>query len=211
MAGGGSLGGGEKAKRGKQTRKKSKRMGFHLDMTPLVDITFLLLTFFMFTTTMATPQIMEMKLPPEVEADIQVKESELLNFFVESYEVVKKVNNEEKVIKESRILWYYYGNPLEEITVDKVKDIAVKHNLLPEIDDNNMITALKVDDNADYGLVVQILDELNLAEIDVITDLSKRDVPRERKFTIAKLGEADYTKIKDELPAPGKVYGGGEE
>ena len=33
---------------------KKKRMGFVIDMTPLVDITFLLLTFFMFTTKFKT-------------------------------------------------------------------------------------------------------------------------------------------------------------
>lgn len=43
-----------------------ERPGFHLDMTPLVDVAFLLLTFFMFATTMAQPQIMEMRLPEGV-------------------------------------------------------------------------------------------------------------------------------------------------
>ena len=63
MAGGGGGLTHERAKRGKHSkRKKKKRIGFHLDMTPLVDITFLLLTFFMFTTTMATPQVMEMSI-----------------------------------------------------------------------------------------------------------------------------------------------------
>ena len=57
MAGGGeSLGGGPKQKRGKSGKRKGKkRVGFRLDMTPLVDITFLLLTFFMLTTSMTTP------------------------------------------------------------------------------------------------------------------------------------------------------------
>ena len=54
-------------KRGKQSnRKKAVRVGFKVDMTPLVDITFLLLTFFLFTTTMMRPQIMEMRIPPEI-------------------------------------------------------------------------------------------------------------------------------------------------
>ena len=62
MAGGGeALGGGGKPKRGGGgKRKKKSRVGFRLDMTPLVDITFLLLTFFMLTTSMITPQKMEM-------------------------------------------------------------------------------------------------------------------------------------------------------
>jgi len=51
--GGGALTTGGKPKRGSSKRKTKKRVGFRIDMTPLVDITFLLLTFFMFTTTMA--------------------------------------------------------------------------------------------------------------------------------------------------------------
>ncbi|MBN1278296.1 MAG: biopolymer transporter ExbD, partial [Chlorobiaceae bacterium] len=35
----------------KKGRRQSKRLGFHLDMTPMVDVAFLLLTFFMLTTT----------------------------------------------------------------------------------------------------------------------------------------------------------------
>lgn len=40
---------------------KKKRVGFVLDMTPLVDITFLLLTFFMFTAKFKTETESEMK------------------------------------------------------------------------------------------------------------------------------------------------------
>lgn len=47
---------------GRRTRRRARR-GFSLDMTPLVDVAFLLLTFFMFATTMAQPQAMEMRLP----------------------------------------------------------------------------------------------------------------------------------------------------
>ena len=81
--GGGSLGPQPKAKRGKNSkRKKKKRVGFVLDMTPLVDIAFLLLTFFMFTTTMVTPQIMEMSVPPDVENQVEVKQSELFTILI---------------------------------------------------------------------------------------------------------------------------------
>ncbi|MFP4370145.1 MAG: ExbD/TolR family protein [Candidatus Kapaibacterium sp.] len=40
---------------------KKKRVGFVIDMTPLVDITFLLLTFFMFTTQFKTEAEAEQK------------------------------------------------------------------------------------------------------------------------------------------------------
>lgn len=82
MAGGGELGGGGRPKRGKHSKRKAKkRVGFRIDMTPLVDITFLLLTFFMFVTTLTTPQIMDMAVPPETE-DVEVAESKLFTIRV---------------------------------------------------------------------------------------------------------------------------------
>ena len=82
MAGGGELGGGGRPKRGKHSKRKTKkRVGFRIDMTPLVDITFLLLTFFMFVTTLTTPQIMDMAVPPETE-DVEVAESKLFTIRV---------------------------------------------------------------------------------------------------------------------------------
>ena len=43
----------------KKGRRHSKRIGFHLDMTPMVDVAFLLLTFFMLTTTFSKSNTME--------------------------------------------------------------------------------------------------------------------------------------------------------
>ena len=53
-------------------RVKKKRVGFVVDMTPLVDITFLLLTFFMFTAKFKTEAEAEQKFTidrPESSAD----------------------------------------------------------------------------------------------------------------------------------------------
>ena len=58
-------------KKGGKKKKKGRRLGIRIDMTPLVDVGFLLLTFFMLTTTMNKPQAMEINLPPaETKADV---------------------------------------------------------------------------------------------------------------------------------------------
>ena len=74
-------GGGQSKKKGAGGVKKPKRLGFQLDMTPLVDVAFLLLTFFMFATTMSQPQIMEMRIPPDIRRRYEVKASELLTIY----------------------------------------------------------------------------------------------------------------------------------
>ena len=44
-------------------KHKMKRVGIAIDMTPLVDVAFLLLTFFMMTTQFKPPEAVEIKLP----------------------------------------------------------------------------------------------------------------------------------------------------
>jgi biopolymer transport protein ExbD len=185
MAGGGeALGsGGGSHKRGKASkRKKKKRIGFRLDMTPLVDITFLLLTFFMFTTTMLKPQIMEMRLPPERFKDVEVKASLLFTLYV---------RDDGKV---------FYSLAMEDpkpIEIKKIRSLAIEENLKPN-KKNQLITLLKVAKNAKYEKVVNVLDELNLAEDKISDELTKEIDPktgapmkRERKFTIGSLEEKE--------------------
>ena len=56
---------------------KAKRVGFTIDMTPLVDITFLLLTFFMFTATFKSQAEAEQKFVIERPATTPVDTSKL--------------------------------------------------------------------------------------------------------------------------------------
>ena len=42
---------------------KQKRSSLHIDMTPMVDLAFLLLTFFIMTTTLMKQSAMEIKQP----------------------------------------------------------------------------------------------------------------------------------------------------
>lgn len=188
MAGGGGSLKVERTKRGKAAkRKKIKRVGFHLDMTPLVDITFLLLTFFMFTTTMAAPQIMEMSIPPE-KAQVDVKESLLRTILVDD---------------SSRLFWYPANDPAEPIALKDIRQLSVRENLRNKEDWNQIIFSLKVSENAPYSLIVNILDELNVAEIAITEEITKeldeegKPKKRERRFSLATLSELDYKKLEE--------------
>lgn len=54
---------GESSTPKKGKKKGAKKVSTHIDMTPMVDLGFLLITFFMLTTTMIKPQTMEIAMP----------------------------------------------------------------------------------------------------------------------------------------------------
>jgi biopolymer transport protein ExbD len=59
----------------KKGKARAKKHGTHIDMTPMVDLACLLLTFFMLTTAFSKPKVMEIVLPEK--ADPKVKAPEL--------------------------------------------------------------------------------------------------------------------------------------
>lgn len=75
-------GGGGRKKGGKV---RSKKMSTRIDFTPMVDLGFLLITFFMLTTTLAKPQVMALVMPEKdiKKEDIEpVKESKVLTLLL---------------------------------------------------------------------------------------------------------------------------------
>jgi biopolymer transport protein ExbD len=79
---------------GKSKKKRVKKHGTHIDMTPMVDLACLLLTFFMLTTAFNKPKVMQIILPEKKTTDEkapQINESRALNIIL---------------TENDRILWY---------------------------------------------------------------------------------------------------------
>src|ERR1700741_3774819 len=67
-----------KKKKGFGFGRPKRRVGIRIDMTPMVDVAFLLLIFFMVTTVFRTPQALEINLPPDEKAQVQVAQSKVV-------------------------------------------------------------------------------------------------------------------------------------
>jgi biopolymer transport protein ExbD len=101
--------------------KKAKKLSTRIDMTPMVDLGFLLITFFIFTTTMSNPSALKLNMPKDTDKEEEqnkAKESGALTI------MLGKGNNV-----------YYYegqlkvdasGNNFQVTTMKKVREIILK-------------------------------------------------------------------------------------
>jgi biopolymer transport protein ExbD len=131
--------------RGKKGKKGKKRVGVKMDMTPMVDVAFLLLTFFMLSTTLATPQVMEISLPPDSKVSVEVAESNLLTL---------------RVRKDDAVFWNKGKDAPQKITsadVPKVLEQRLREN-------PKLATLIKIDRESKYQKLVDLIDELNLIQ-----------------------------------------------
>ncbi len=130
---------------GKKGKKHAKRVGVRMDMTPMVDVAFLLLTFFMLTTTFNTPQVMEVSLPPDSKVNVEVAQSNLLTF---------------RVRKDDAVFWNIGDQPPTKITTKEVQQILEK-----QLRQNpKTATLIKIDRGAKYQKLIDIIDDLNLVQ-----------------------------------------------
>ena len=130
---------------GKKGKKHAKRVGVRMDMTPMVDVAFLLLTFFMLTTTFNTPQVMEVSLPPDSKVNIEVAQSNLLTF---------------RVRKDDAVFWNIGDQPPTKTTTKEVQQILEK-----QLRQNpKTATLIKIDRGAKYQKLIDIIDDLNLVQ-----------------------------------------------
>ena len=142
---GGDVAAPRESKKGKK-RKKGRRLGIRIDMTPLVDVAFLLLTFFMFTTSMSRPQTMEINLPPDSNVQVESAEAKLLTL---------------RINAKGEIFWNV------GIESPKKLDPTTLRAFLREKSQGNpkLTTLVKVDREGRYSMLVKMIDELNLAQI----------------------------------------------
>ncbi len=134
-------------KKGKGFHRPKRRVGIRIDMTPMVDVAFLLLIFFMVTTVFMTPQAMEINLPPDNKTPLQMGESKILQL---------------RVLGEDRVFWKRgpKTDPWIRTTVTGMKDV-----LKPLANNDTIVILLNIDREATFDNMVGIIDQLDLANL----------------------------------------------
>ncbi|MBI5019984.1 MAG: biopolymer transporter ExbD [Ignavibacteriales bacterium] len=147
---------------------KKHRLGVAIDNTPLVDVGFLLLTFFMLTTQFKPPEEVQIVLPSSHSAfklpDANVmaitisKDNRVLLGF-DSQNMMAKLFGEENKLRLS-----------VEVTTKELPDLLVR----ARIANPKLRTVVKGDKDAEYGItedVMDILQKTQITRFNLVTDL----------------------------------------
>ncbi|NHQ59085.1 biopolymer transporter ExbD [Chlorobium sp. BLA1] len=150
-------------------KRHSKRIGFHLDMTPMVDVAFLLLTFFMLTTTFSKSNTMEINLPPEM-TEVKVAENNVMTLRIADDAMAYcSLGNEAP----RRIPLYDTQDSHRHVLSTPLRQLIRQQAKANE----KTVIVVKISDKARYKQLVDIIDELNLMKIDrfSLDDFTEQD------------------------------------
>ncbi|MBD0288278.1 MAG: biopolymer transporter ExbD [Bacteroidota bacterium] len=154
--------------------KKAKKLSTRVDMTPMVDLGFLLITFFIFTATMSSPAAMKLFMPKDTdknEEQNKAKESGALTI------MMSKDNH----------VYYYEGQLAPDASnfqtssydpSNGIRQVIMKKKRTTPIED--LVVVIKPDEEATYKNTVDMLDEMTINEIKrfALVDIS----PTEREL-----------------------------
>lgn len=179
---------------GKHDKKRAKKQSTRVDMTPMVDLAFLLLTFFVLTSTFSKPKVLRMIFPEKLDKQDNVKTPEVKDgltllltgenkiFYYRGS--VDKLQKEGKQLEETD----YSKNGLRKVLIDyngsllvKLQDIQKKLDKLPESDTasrnrleaeakeaqkaSKQIILVKNDEGATYSNMIDVMDEFLITQI----------------------------------------------
>jgi biopolymer transport protein ExbD len=142
----------EKQTKAKGKGRRARSNGFHLDMTPMVDLAFLLLTFFMLTTTFAKLQTMEISMPTTHGHDTPIPGKNALTVILG---------------EKDRVFYHFgYAGDEPEIVETNFSATGLRQVLLSEQVRQNpkLVVLVKAVETSRYKNLVDALDELRITD-----------------------------------------------
>ncbi|MEI6311048.1 MAG: biopolymer transporter ExbD [Bacteroidota bacterium] len=175
---------------GKHSKKRAKKSSTRIDMTPMVDLAFLLLTFFILTSTFNKPKAMDLAFPAKPKPEDQIDKV--------------KANGISILLGENGKVYWYPGALKPETVIEKTNfsntglrmiftngnsKIIKNMNVLrrdaqkwnyPQVfadslfklksreiksDKDALVVLIKADEKASYKNVIDVVDELNITDI----------------------------------------------
>lgn len=169
----------------KGLRRPKRRLSIRIDMTPMVDIAFLLLIFYMVSTVFSQPQAMEINLPsPDEIVDIEVKASNLLSVWVaEDNAVFWKIGFARADSLPTML-------PPMQNTADSLGYVIDSDKLINMLVEQNranskLSTLVLIHQEARFSTMIEILDDIDLLERSWNFELAQRLGKKTKELTSA--------------------------
>ena len=160
------------------SKNGSVRQNPRIDLTPMVDLGFLLLTFFIMTTSMTKPKTMEIQMP--------YTPSPPAVAFYETSAITLMPAQDNR-------LFYYEGiyddasTVLKELSLSKdenLRDVLIKKQQAianrPKVAERDVQVVVKAHATATVNNIIQVLDEMKILKIDCVAmvDISSEEVEK---------------------------------
>lgn len=150
------------AQTGHKGGTRSKKLSTRVDMTPMVDLGFLLITFFMLTTTLTQPKTMDLIMPRNDGDPQAIADSKALTILLGANDKVSyyagmgnDTEHPPKVLHSN----FNNLNGIRDIILAKRKEVIQRYGK------NDLMVLIKADENANYKNVVDIMDEMLISDI----------------------------------------------
>jgi len=152
-----------------------------VDMTPMVDLMFLLITFFMLTTTLAKPVAMQLAMPVGDEPG-EIADDRTMNICIGKDNKLQWYMGAAEKPLSSPVTMDFDQHKLRLAIVNKNKDVIKQTGS----SDKGLIVLIKPAEKSNYKNLVDVLDELKIAGVDnyVIVDVSPKDLDRMKTASI---------------------------
>lgn len=171
---------------GKGGKVRSKKGTSKPDMTPMVDLGFLLLTFFIFTTTFSKPNMMKLNMPDKSDEDVKNQDKQDI-----------KLSNTITIVmgKENRIFWYQEA--LTDVTAESLKETDYSANGIRAEINKKRASAL---DTAVFTVVIKPSDEATFENaVDILDEM---EITGNKRFAIVDLMPQEKTALEEKLARP---------
>jgi biopolymer transport protein ExbD len=177
--------------------KKAKKLSTRVDMTPMVDLGFLLITFFVFTATMNEPTTLDLNMPKDIKdkkEQTEVKESGVLSVMLGKDDVVYYY--EGKLAEDGSNFKSTDFKGIRDVIINKRKDVMDRYVPDPACEakmakegkpisncaDKDFVVIIKPSKDATYKNTVDILDEMTINQV--------------RTYAMVKIFDQEYELIK---------------
>ncbi len=140
-----------------ETSMSSTRKAPVVDLTPMVDLAFLLIAFFMLATTLQKNNAMVLHMPMDTDKPASINPDRVLTLIVDA----------------ENTIWYYTADAIDaiektDLSTHGLREIVYQNNTRVHSQfgaDKGLVCLIKLGDKANYKNMVDVLDEMEICDV----------------------------------------------